>query len=66
MTLTDGLTVLGVFAGIGYMIWAKLESKNSGITQKTREWFRKRKMGKAIGLDTERSQQIYTEKRQIM
>lgn len=66
MSLTDGLTVLGIFGALGYMIWAKLESKNSGITQKTREWFRKKTLGKQIGLSKDQSKQTHTEKRQIM
>lgn len=66
MTLTDGLVVLGVFGSIFYMIWAKLEQKNHGITIKAREWLKKTKTISPLRGESERSQQIYNEKRSIM
>lgn len=66
MSLTDGLTVLGVFGAIGYMIFAKLRSKDSPFLKKSQEWLKKTKGGKPIGLNSEESRQTYSEKRQIM
>ncbi|HEC37454.1 hypothetical protein LCGC14_0476590 [marine sediment metagenome] len=66
MTLTDGLIVLSVFAIFGYIIYVKLQSRNSPLTQKTREWFQKTKEKKERYSDTGKWQQTYNEKRNIM
>lgn len=66
MTLTDGLIVLGVIAGFGYLIYVKLRSKNSPINEKIKELFQKTKEKKQEYSDPGKWQQIYNEKRNIM
>ncbi len=64
MTLTEMLTVITVLGLMGFIIFARLSSRNPKLIPKIKEFFAdnpKPKMG--IGEHMER---IYPEKRQIM
>lgn len=43
MALTDGLIVIGVFAGFGLLIWGRLNKRNSPILIKIKEFMQKPK-----------------------
>lgn len=67
MTWTEGLVVLGVLVGFVYLIMAKVNSRNPALIQKIKLWMASTpdKTGES-NEDSERSQQLYLEKRQIM
>jgi len=44
MVLTEGLTVVAVFAGFGLLIWSRLVKRNSPIIQKIRDWTTSKKV----------------------
>lgn len=62
MTLTEMITVITVLGLMGFIIFAKLSSKNPNLIPKIKEFFAD-KPEKVIGEHMER---IYPEKRQIM
>ncbi len=43
MTLTDGLVIIAVFGGFGFLIWSSLVKKNHPIVDKVKQWVSKPK-----------------------
>ncbi len=63
MTLFDGLIVLGIFAGFGFIVWSKLNKKNHPVIEKTREYFRKKNIIKPDLSESEKWKQPMIERK---
>ena len=67
MGIVDGLVVLGVFGGFGYMILSKLHQNNPAMADKIKGWFKGGLIHKSDSVPTpEHTEQVYDEKRTMM
>ncbi len=63
MTLIDGLIVIGIFVGFGYIILIQLKRKNPNMMEGIKNWFREKPEILNTKSIQEKMQQIYPEKR---
>ncbi len=65
MSILDGLVALGVIGAFFWIIFVGVASKNPGMMERMKEWF-KDKPKEKLKEPMEKLQQVYDERRSIM
>lgn len=65
MSIFDGLVILGVFGGLGYVLLSKMHKDNPLLIGRIKEWINKKESPKSQQ-NPDEIRQVYDEKRTMM